>query len=75
MKKSLKIIASVSIILFGVLWGLSWFEILTDYNSIAIRNILVVIYLVSSLKYFQIEVKDKDAEIKILKEAVVKANK
>ncbi len=75
MKKSLKITASISIVLFGVLWGLNWFKILTEYNSIAVRNILVVIYLVSSLKHFQMEVRDKDAEIKILKEALENAKK
>ena len=67
MKKTLKIISTVSIILFGILWILSKFDFLTKYNSIDFRNILVLIYLVTSLKYFQMEVKDKNAEIQELK--------
>ena len=45
----------------------SKFNILTEFNSIDIRNILVLIYLFTSLKYFQLEVKDKNAEIQELK--------
>lgn len=67
MKKTLKIISTVSIILFGILWISSKFDFLTEYNSIDFRNILVLIYLFTSLKYFQMEVKDKNAEIQELK--------
>lgn len=67
MKKTLKIISTVSILLFGILWISSKFDFLTEYNSIDLRSILVLIYLFSSLKYFQMEVKDKDAQIKELK--------
>ena len=56
-----------SILLFGILWISSKFDFLTEYNSIDLRSILVLIYLFSSLKYFQMEVKDKDAQIKELK--------
>ena len=67
MKKTLKIISTVSIILFGILWISSKFDFLTEYNSIDFRNILVLIYLFTSLKYFQMEVKDKNAKIQELK--------
>jgi hypothetical protein len=67
MKKTLKIISTIAIILFGILWISSKFNILTEFNSIDIRNILVLIYLFTSLKYFQMEIKDKNAEIQELK--------
>ena len=67
MKKALKIISTVSIVLFGVLWISSKFDFLNEFNSIDIRNILVLIYLFTSLKYFQMEVKDKNTEIQDLK--------
>ena len=67
MKKTLKIISTVSIVLFGVLWISSKFNFWNEFNSIDNRNILVLIYLFTSLKYFQMEVKDKNAEIQVLK--------
>jgi hypothetical protein len=67
MKKTLKILSAVSIVLFGVLWISSKFNFLNEFNSVDIRNILVLIYLFTSLKYFQMEVKDKNAEIQELK--------
>lgn len=67
MKKILKIISTVSIVLFGILWISSKFDFLTEYNSFDIRTFFVLIYLFSSLKYFQMEVKDKNAEIQELK--------
>lgn len=67
MKKGLKIISTVSIILFGILWISGKFDFFTEYNSIDFRNILVLVYLFTSLKYFQMEVKDKNAEIQELK--------
>ena len=67
MKKTLKIISTVSIVLFSVLWISSKFNFWNEFNSIDNRNILVLIYLFTSLKYFQMEVKDKNAEIQDLK--------
>ena len=67
MKKALKIISTVSILLFGILWISGKFDFFTKYNSIDFRNILVLVYLFTSLKYFQMEVKDKNAEIQELK--------
>jgi hypothetical protein len=67
MKKTLKIVSTVSIVLFGVLWISTKFNFLNEFNSVDIRNILVLIYLFTSLKYFQMEVKEKNAEIQDLK--------
>ena len=67
MKKTFKMISTASILLFGFLWILSKFSILNEFNSIDIRNIFVIIYLFTSLKYFQMEVKDKNTEIQVLK--------
>jgi hypothetical protein len=67
MKKSLKIISIFSIILFGTLWILSKFIDSAEYNTIEIRNVLVLIYLFTSLKYYQMEARDKDAVIEELK--------
>ena len=67
MKKILKIVATVSIVLFMILFISSKFNFLNEFNSVDIRNILVLIYLFTSLKYFQMEVKEKNAEIQELK--------
>ncbi|WP_026899352.1 hypothetical protein [Daejeonella oryzae] len=71
MKKSLKIISIASIILFGILWVLSKFVDSTEFNTMDIRNILVLIYLVTSLKYYQMEVKDKNSIIEELQTKLV----
>ncbi|WP_111310128.1 hypothetical protein [Confluentibacter sediminis] len=75
MKKILKIISTVSIVLFGILWISSKFDFLTEYNSSDIRTFFVLIYLFTSLKYFQMEVKDKNAEIQELKLKLEKTKK
>ena len=75
MKKTLKIVSTISIVLFGVLWISSKFNFLNEFNSVDIRNILVLIYLFTSLKYFQIEVKDKNSEIQELKLKLEKQKK
>lgn len=67
MKRIFKIVSTVSITLFGVLLILSKFNFFTEFNSNDFRNILVLIYLFTSLKYFQIEAKEKKAEIQELK--------
>jgi len=53
----------------------SKFDFLTEYNSIDFRNILVLIALFTSLKYLQMEVKDKNAEIQELKLKLEKSKK
>ena len=59
MKNTLKIISTISILLFGILWLSSKF-ISNEMNTSDIQNILVVIYLFTSLKYYQLLVKEKD---------------
>lgn len=66
MKKTLKIISTVTIVLFVSLWISSKFDLLSEYNSMDILNVLVLIYLFTSLKYFQMEVNDKNAKIQEL---------
>lgn len=75
MKKTLKIISTVSILLFGILLILNKFDFLTESNSTDFMNILVLVYLFTSLKYFQMEVKDKNAEIQELKLKLEKTKK
>ena len=75
MKKLLKIISTISILLFGVLWILSKLDFFTEYNLMDFRNILVLIYLFTSLKYFQMKIKDKNAEIQELKLKLEKTKK
>jgi hypothetical protein len=67
MKKTLKIVSTVSIVLFGILWVSSKFNLFPEFNSPDIRTFFVLIYLFTSLKYFQMEVKDKKVEIQELK--------
>jgi len=67
MKKGLKLISTISILLFAILWILRKFNILEEYNSMDFRHFLVLIYLFTSLKYFQMELKEKNAEIQDLK--------
>ena len=68
MKKSLKIISVISIFAFMVLWLLGKFVDLNNFNTIDFRNVFVLIYLLSSLKYYQLDSREKDATIKELKE-------
>ena len=68
MKNSLKITSIISITLFGILLLLSKFTDSADFNTIEFRNILVLIYLFTSLKYYQLESREKNAIIKELKE-------
>ncbi|MCK9628413.1 MAG: hypothetical protein M0R37_07460 [Bacteroidales bacterium] len=68
MKKSLKIISIISLIIFAILWILGKFVDFENFNTLEISNIFVIIYLLSSLKYYQLDSKDKDAIIKELKE-------
>jgi hypothetical protein len=75
MKKTLKIISTLALILFGVLWVSSKLNFLNEFNSIQIRNVLILIYLFTSLKYFQMEVKDKNSEIQELKLKLEKMTK
>jgi Ca2+/Na+ antiporter len=75
MKKTLKIISTLALILFGVLWVSSKLNFWNEFNSIQIRNVMILIYLFTSLKYFQMEVKDKNSEIQELKLKLEKVTK
>lgn len=68
MKKPLKIISIISISIFAILWLLGKFVDLNNFNTIDFRNVFVLIYLLSSLKYYQLDSREKDTIIKELKE-------
>jgi hypothetical protein len=73
MKQVFKIVSTASIILFGISWLMSKFNMLEEYNSMDLRNLLVVIYLFASLRYFQMELKEKNAVIQDLEIQLKKA--
>ncbi len=62
----------MAIILFVISFVLNRLAIFTDYNSMDLQSIFVIIYLFTSLKYYTLEVKDKDAEIQHLKRKINK---
>jgi len=68
MKKSLKIISVISIFAFMILWLLGKFVDFENFDITETANIFVIIYLLASLKYYQLDSLDKDATIKELKE-------
>ena len=67
MKKGVKIISEISIILFAVSLIVSKFNESIEWNSNGLRNVLVIIYLITSLYYSKMEIKDKNREIQELK--------
>ncbi|EAQ41270.1 MULTISPECIES: hypothetical protein [unclassified Polaribacter] len=67
MKKGLKIISDISIILFGISLIVSKFNESLEWNSSGLRNVLVIIYLITGLYYYRMEIKDKNREIEELK--------
>lgn len=73
MKKALKIIYTVSIILFGILWILEKFEFQVFQKLTDFTGVLVLIYLFTSLKYYQMDLEDKNDEIQELKTKLEKA--
>lgn len=72
MKNTLKKVFTAVLTLFGVLLVMSYVGGFEKYNTAELRSLLVVIYLFTSLKYFQMEVKDKNAEIQDLKRQLTK---
>lgn len=72
MKKALKIISDISIVAFGLLLVSSKFIDLDYFNSSDFTNTLVIIYLISSLYYYKMELKDKDSKIQELKHSLEK---
>ena len=51
-----------------VLWLLGKFVDFENFDITETANIFVIIYLLSSLKFYQLDSRDKDATIKKLKE-------
>ncbi len=72
MKKISNIVSIVSITIFMILFILKFFDVLKDINTIDFRNMFVLIYLVSRLKYLELEIKDKNKKIKNLKSKINK---
>lgn len=66
MKKLLKVISDFSIILFGALIISEKFIDLEYFNSPDFTNLLVVIYLISSLYHSKLVIKEKDMKIQKL---------
>ena len=66
MKKGLKIIADISIILFGLFFIASIFSDVEIFENEDIRHSLVIIYLISNLFYLRMELKDKNLKVKEL---------
>ncbi len=66
-KRILKVVSELSIILFGVLYILEKFFDITISDGKDLRNIFVIFYLISSLIYYKMELKDKNKEINSLK--------
>lgn len=75
MKKTLKTVSDISIILCGISLVVSKFDDSLQWNSNDLRSILVLIYLVTSLYYYKMMIKDKNAEIQELKLKLKNTNK
>ncbi|UJH92318.1 hypothetical protein LZ575_07245 [Antarcticibacterium sp. 1MA-6-2] len=63
MKQTFKIVSTFAIISFGILWIIRKFTEPTVYNTSDIRTILVLIYLFTSLRYYQMEIKHRNSQI------------
>lgn len=67
MKKFLKYTSLISIVLTGVLYILYRFFSIEPFGNSDIRGLVIIIYLASTLYYYKLELKDKNAEIEKLK--------
>lgn len=67
MKTLFKYLSVSAIIGFGVLLILEMARIDFPLNSSETRNMLVVVYLFTSLRYHKMELKEKNTEIRKLK--------
>ena len=67
MKKFLKYTSLISIILTGILYILYRFFDIEPFGNSDIRGLVIIIYLASTLYYYKLELKDKNAEIQKLK--------
>lgn len=63
MKKALKLISTTSILLAGILIILTKFADLGIFSNPDIVNVSVIIYLVSSLYLYRLELKEKGTKI------------
>ncbi len=68
MKKTIKAVSIVSILIFGILWISSKFSVENNWNNADVRGVLVLLYLVTSNKFYKLELQDKNEEIAALKE-------
>ena len=73
-KKILKIISEISIVGFGLLYVLEKFFDFTINENGDFKNILVVLYLITTLIFYKMELKDKNLEISQLKFKLNKKN-
>lgn len=65
-KLILKCISYISLIAFGILYLLdTFFDVQFSDNS-SLRQALVVVYLITSLYYYKMDLKDKNERIKEL---------
>ena len=67
MKKALKAVSLIAILIFGILWVSSKFTVESNWNNADVRGVLVLLYLVTSNKFYKLEIKDKNEEIAALK--------
>ena len=74
MKRTYKIISTISIALFGVSLLLNWFGVFQNYMPQESNALFVIIYLVASLKYFRLELKEKNAKIQGLESKLKEKN-
>ncbi|THD67395.1 hypothetical protein E7Z59_06955 [Robertkochia marina] len=74
MKKAFKITSITSILLFGIAWILHKTTNLNLFNS-DIRLLLVLTYLFTSMRYYQIQVQEKNEVIKELTSGLDDKNK
>jgi hypothetical protein len=68
MKKALKLISFAALIASGVFLVLNSFEALEGIVPTELTYLFILIYLIASLRYHQMELKDKNAEIQYLKQ-------
>ena len=72
MKRILKTISVFSILIFLILFIGSRITKIEIFNNVDIRNIFVIIYLITSLYYYKIDSKEKNNEIQKLKSELKK---
>ena len=72
MKRILKTISVICILIFLILLIGSRISKIEIFNNVDLRNICVIIYLITSLYYYKIESKEKNDEIQKLKSELKK---